>query len=43
MELQGDHLRMVKVRGMMNEFEVLNFEFRRQMLRIVFHNVAGSL
>ena len=39
MKLQGEHSRMVKVTWMMNEFELLNFELRRQMLSIEFHNV----
>ena len=39
MGFQGEHSRMVKVGLMMNEFELLNFELRKQMSRIEFHNV----
>ena len=43
MEPEGEHSRMVKVRWMINKFELLIFGLRRQMPSVVFHNVAGNL
>ena len=39
MEPQDEHSQMRKVRWWMNEFQLLDFELRRQMLSIVFYNV----